>query len=125
MSYTLFQPYFIRNSVLFYHPVERCYYVEYLGEENELDIYGRYVFRNPFLPLSREEDIWRGKIVDITDIPDVTQGEMAHILDDFYTADDMGRDCGTIGYEILSRIGKSPRRLWREASAGIKPRSKR
>ena len=49
-------------------------------------------------------------ICDITDIPDVKQGKMAHILDDFYTPDDMGRDCGTIGYEILSRIGKSPRK---------------
>lgn len=80
MSYTLFQPYFIRNSVLFYHPVEKCYYVEYLGEENELDIYDRYVFRNPFLPLSREEDIWRGKIVDITDIPECFISEELELL---------------------------------------------
>lgn len=80
MSYTLFNPYFIRNSVLFYHPEKKCYYVKYLGEESRLDIYDRYVFRHPFLPLSREEDIKRGKIVDISDIPECFINEELELL---------------------------------------------
>ena len=50
-------------------------------------------------------------ICDITDIPDVSVGEYAYLLNDFYTLDDMGRDAGTISYEILSRIGKNQRKI--------------
>ncbi|MBR5130607.1 MAG: alanine racemase [Alphaproteobacteria bacterium] len=46
---------------------------------------------------------------DITDIPNVKIGDMAHILDDVYRADDMAKDAGTIGYEILSSLGKGKR----------------
>lgn len=46
---------------------------------------------------------------DITDIPDVSVGEMAFVLDDVYRADDMARDAGTIGYEVLSSLGKGKR----------------
>ena len=53
-------------------------------------------------------------ICDISDVPEVETGEMAHIIDDFYTLDDMGRDSGTIGYEIISRIGKNTRYIRRE-----------
>ena len=52
-------------------------------------------------------------ICDITDIPEVEPGAQAWLLFDSYTADDMGRDAGTIGYEILSRIGKSRRAVRR------------
>lgn len=34
---------------------------------------------------------------------------MAFIVNEFYTLDDIGRDAGTIGYEVLSRIGKNRR----------------
>ena len=50
-------------------------------------------------------------ICDVTDIPDIKFGEYAFLLNDFYTLDDMGRDAGTISYEILSRIGKNPRKI--------------
>ena len=46
---------------------------------------------------------------DITDIPNIKMGDMAHILDDVYRADDMAKDAGTIGYEILSTLGKGKR----------------
>ncbi len=45
-------------------------------------------------------------ICDITEVPDVAVGETASLLDDFYTLDDMGRDSGTIGYEILTRLAQ-------------------
>ena len=48
-------------------------------------------------------------IVDITGLEDVQVGDMAILLDEEYTLDDMGRDAGTIAYEVLSRLGKNPR----------------
>lgn len=48
-------------------------------------------------------------ICDVTGIDGLEVGDMAFLIDDFYTLDDMGRDAGTISYEILSRIGKNTR----------------
>lgn len=48
-------------------------------------------------------------ICDVTDIDNIQIADTADILNPFYTLDDMGRDAGTIGYEILSRIGKNTR----------------
>ena len=48
-------------------------------------------------------------VCDVTDIKNLQVGDMAHLIADFYTLDDMGRDAGTIGYEIISRIGKNNR----------------
>ena len=48
-------------------------------------------------------------ICDVTNVDNLQVGDMAYLLDDFYTLDDMGRDAGTISYEILSRIGKNRR----------------
>lgn len=48
-------------------------------------------------------------IVDITNIKDIKSGDFADILNEQYTLDDMGKDAGTIGYEIISRIGKGKR----------------
>ena len=48
-------------------------------------------------------------ICDVTDVGDIDVGDMAWIISDFYTLDDIGRDAGTIGYEVLSRIGKNQR----------------
>lgn len=48
-------------------------------------------------------------ICDVTDIDNLQVGDLAHIINDDYTLDDMGRDATTISYEILSRIGKNTR----------------
>lgn len=48
-------------------------------------------------------------ICDITGIPDVCPGDWAFLLDENYTLDDMGRDAGTIAYEVVSRLGKNSR----------------
>lgn len=48
-------------------------------------------------------------IIDVTDIPNLHVGDMASLINDNYTLDDLGRDAGTIAYEILSRIGKNTR----------------
>lgn len=48
-------------------------------------------------------------ICDVTNVKNLKIGDMATIVGDFYTLDDIGRDAGTIGYEMLSRIGKNPR----------------
>lgn len=48
-------------------------------------------------------------VCDVTDAQGLNIGDYAHIIDDKYTLDDIGRDAGTIGYEILSNVGKNPR----------------
>jgi len=52
-------------------------------------------------------------ICDVTHIPEdvLSNSLFAKILSDNYTLDDMGRDAGTISYEVLSRIGKNKRIL--------------
>lgn len=48
-------------------------------------------------------------ICDVTDIPEIQEGDIVDILNDNYTPDDMGQDAGTIGYEIISNFGKNKR----------------
>lgn len=48
-------------------------------------------------------------ICDITDVPNLQTGVLVDVLNDTYTADDMGIDAGTIGYEIISTFGKNKR----------------
>ena len=48
-------------------------------------------------------------ICDVTDIDNLQIGDMADIISDYYTLDDIARDAQTISYEILSRVGKNPR----------------
>lgn len=48
-------------------------------------------------------------ICDVTGIEGLKVGDMAFLSDEFYTLDDMGRDAGTISYEIMSRVGKNTR----------------
>lgn len=48
-------------------------------------------------------------ICDVTGIDGLQCGDSAYVCDSFYTLDDMGRDAGTISYEIMSRVGKNPR----------------
>lgn len=48
-------------------------------------------------------------ICDVTDVKNLQVGDMAIVINEFYTLDDIGRDAGTISYEVLSRIGKNTR----------------
>lgn len=48
-------------------------------------------------------------ICDVTGIEGLEPGDTAYLADEFYTLDDMGRDAGTISYEIMSRLGKNTR----------------
>ena len=48
-------------------------------------------------------------ICDVTEVPNLKVGDLGHIVNEFYTLDDIGRDAGTIAYEVLSRLGKNPR----------------
>ena len=50
-------------------------------------------------------------ICDVTDIENLQVGDMADIISDYYTLDDIARDAQTISYEIVSRVGKNPRYL--------------
>lgn len=52
-------------------------------------------------------------ICDVTEVPGLQPGDLADIVSDYYTLDDMGRDAGTISYEILSRVGKNTRYIRR------------
>ncbi len=49
--------------------------------------------------------------IDVTNIPEdiLISNNYATLLNDKYTLDNMANDAGTIGYEILSRIGKGQR----------------
>lgn len=55
-------------------------------------------------------------ICDVTGIQGLECGDTAYLCDDFYTLDDMGRDAGTISYEIMSRVGKNTRYIRRYLS---------
>lgn len=48
-------------------------------------------------------------ICDVTNIDNLQVGDMASIVSDYYTLDDIARDAQTISYEILSRVGKNQR----------------
>ena len=50
-------------------------------------------------------------ICDVTDIDNLQVGDMADIISEYYTLDDIARDAQTISYEVLSRLGKNPRYL--------------
>ena len=55
-------------------------------------------------------------LVDVTGIPDVTMGSRVTLVGCngslTYTADDMARDLGTIGYEIICNITKRVQRFY-------------
>lgn len=46
---------------------------------------------------------------DVTDVKGLKEGMFVDVLNNHYTADDMGADAGTIGYEILNGVCKSGR----------------
>lgn len=50
--------------------------------------------------------------VDVTGIPSVRPGDEAILLGNGYTADDMARQTGTIGYEVLCNIGQRVPHVW-------------
>ncbi|MBN8531017.1 MAG: alanine racemase [Alphaproteobacteria bacterium] len=52
--------------------------------------------------------------LDVTDLPEsaYAPGSMASFLNERYTVDDLARDCGTIGYEILTRLGRRFERVY-------------
>lgn len=56
-------------------------------------------------------------ICDVTDINNLQVGDLADIISDYYTLDDIARDAQTISYEVLSRIGKNPRFIRRIKNA--------
>jgi alanine racemase len=47
-------------------------------------------------------------IVDVTDVPEnaVRRGDPATLIGDSLTVDEVGRRAGTIGYEILTSLGR-------------------
>ena len=67
----------------------------------------------------KEEKLYEARIIgrismdnvicDVTGINNLHVGDTAYLAADFYTLDDMGRDAGTISYEIMSRLGKNQR----------------
>ena len=48
---------------------------------------------------------------DVSHLPNIQEGDFVDVLSEQYTADDMGHDAGTIGYEILNSVCKSHRLL--------------
>jgi len=58
-------------------------------------------------------------ICDVTSVKNLKVGEFGYLIMDDYTLDDIGRDAGTIGYEIVSNLGKNKRYI-REYILNIK-----
>ncbi len=53
--------------------------------------------------------------IDITDVPShaVRRGSMATLIGDGITVDDLAHHAGTIGYEVLTNLGKRFTRVYR------------
>jgi alanine racemase len=53
--------------------------------------------------------------VDISGLPDkaVRRGDLVTLIGDDVTLDDLGNKAGTIGYEILTSLGRRYHRLYR------------
>ena len=53
-------------------------------------------------------------IADVTDLPDgaVRRGDLATLVGDGITLDDLGRAADTVGYEILTRLGRRYHRVY-------------
>jgi alanine racemase len=53
-------------------------------------------------------------VADVTEIPegDVKRGDMVRLLGEGITVDDLARASGTVGYEILTRLGRRYRRVY-------------
>jgi alanine racemase len=53
-------------------------------------------------------------VADVTEVPegDVKRGDMARLLGEGITVDDLARASGTVGYEILTRLGRRYRRVY-------------
>jgi alanine racemase len=54
--------------------------------------------------------------IDITDLPENAgrRGDLAILIGDEITVDDMAKSAGTIGYEVLTGLGRRYRRVYRE-----------
>lgn len=51
-------------------------------------------------------------MVDVSSIPNVQMGMEVELLNDYYNADDMAKDVGSIGYEIICNISKRVTRMY-------------
>lgn len=51
--------------------------------------------------------------LDVTAAPDVQPGMWVDVYNDLYTVNDAAQDAGTIGYEILTRLGKRVERIYK------------
>lgn len=84
------------------------------------DGYNRLLSNKGFVMLHGQKAPILGKVcmdqmmVDVTGIDDVHMGDEVTLLGDGYTADEMGRDCGTIGYEVICDISKRVERVYIE-----------
>lgn len=53
-------------------------------------------------------------MVDVSDIQGVKEGDEVILIGEGYTADDMARDLGTIGYEVICGISKRVARIYKK-----------
>src|SRR5205085_8153277 len=61
--------------------------------------------------------------IDITDLPDKTarRGHMVTLLGDGITVDELAHHFGTVGYEVLSSLGKRYARIYKGGEATAEP----
>jgi alanine racemase len=55
--------------------------------------------------------------IDITELPDgaARRGDLATLIGDEISVDDLATAAGTIGYEVLTRLGRRYHRIYRTA----------
>jgi alanine racemase len=53
-------------------------------------------------------------VADVTEVPEgeVKRGDMVRLLGEGISVDDLARASGTVGYEILTRLGRRYRRVY-------------
>jgi alanine racemase len=54
-------------------------------------------------------------VVDATDAPQLARGDRVTLIGDQLDLDEVGRRAGTIGYEILTRLGRRHQRHYRHS----------
>lgn len=82
------------------------------------DGYSRFLSNKGYVIINGKKAPIVGRIcmdqfmVNVTGIPNVEMGTEVSLLTDIYSADDMAKDIGTIGYEIVCNISKRVSRVF-------------
>lgn len=57
-------------------------------------------------------------VVDAGAVPELAEGDLVELIGEHQSADDVARDAGTIGYEILTNLGRRYHRIYNFSAGG-------